>query len=145
MCALPRWCPRLEAEELASLQAELPGWEVIEGHHLHKHLSFPDFCAALAWLNHAGAICEDQGHHGDFRVGWGYVEIDIHTHKADGLTRADAVMFERVGVDQSGWDQSESCLVARLGPPTAPTRHGAQASVGGSTPLEPARSGAGRR
>lgn len=84
--------PTLQAEELASLQAELPGWEVIEGHHLHRHLSFPDFSAALAWLNHAGAICEDQGHHADFRVGWGYVEIDIHTHEADGLTRADAVL-----------------------------------------------------
>lgn len=84
--------PTLEAEELSELQAELPGWEVVEGHHLHRRLTFADFNAALSWLNRAGEICEQQGHHADFRVGWGYVEIDLHTHKADGLTRADAVL-----------------------------------------------------
>lgn len=84
--------PTLEAGELAALQAELPSWQVIDGHHLHRRLDFGDFMGALRWLNQAGEICEQQGHHGDFRVGWGYVEIDIHTHKANGLTRADAVL-----------------------------------------------------
>ncbi|MFO8237274.1 MAG: 4a-hydroxytetrahydrobiopterin dehydratase [Prochlorococcaceae cyanobacterium] len=84
--------PTLDPEELQELRAELPGWEVVEGHHLHKRLSFEDFSSALRWLNRAGAICDEQGHHGDFRVGWGYVEVDIYTHKADGLTRADAVL-----------------------------------------------------
>lgn len=84
--------PTLEGEELASLQAELPDWEVIDGHHLHRRLEFADFRTALNWLNHAGAICEEQGHHGDFRVGWGCVEVDLYTHKAGGLTRADAVL-----------------------------------------------------
>jgi len=84
--------PTLEVEELVSLQAEHPDWEVIDGHHLHRRLEFADFRTALNWLNRAGAICEEQGHHGDFRVGWGYVEADIYTHKAGGLTRADAVL-----------------------------------------------------
>lgn len=84
--------PTLMAEELAELQTEPMGWHVVDGHHLHKRLNFADFSAALAWLNRAGAICEDQGHHGDFRIGWGYVEIELHTHKAGGLTRADAVL-----------------------------------------------------
>jgi 4a-hydroxytetrahydrobiopterin dehydratase len=87
--------PTLEPEEMESLQAELPDWEVIDGHHLHRRLEFADFRTALNWLNLAGAICEDQGHHGDFRVGWGYVEVDIHTHKVGGLTRADAVLAAR--------------------------------------------------
>lgn len=84
--------PTLEAGELAALQEELPNWQVIDGHHLHRRLDFGDFMDAVSWFNQAGAICEQQGHHGDFRVGWGYVEIDIHTHKANGLTRADAVL-----------------------------------------------------
>lgn len=84
--------PTLGADELAALQAELPGWQVVEGHHLQRRLSFPDFNTALGWLNRAGAICEAQGHHGDFRLGWGYVEIEIYTHKANGLTRSDAVL-----------------------------------------------------
>jgi pterin-4a-carbinolamine dehydratase len=28
-------------------------------------------------------------------VGWGYVDIEIHTHKSRGLTRADAVLAAR--------------------------------------------------
>jgi 4a-hydroxytetrahydrobiopterin dehydratase len=90
----------LTANERRELLAELPGWEVINGHHLHRHLDFNDFKDALQWLNRAGAICEAQGHHGDFRVGWGYVDIDIYTHKADGLTRADGVLaakFDALG------------------------------------------------
>ncbi|WP_254967944.1 4a-hydroxytetrahydrobiopterin dehydratase [Cyanobium sp. CH-040] len=92
--------PTLDAEELAELKAELPGWQVIDGHHLHKHLEFADFRTALDWLSRAGAICEEQGHHGDFRVGWGYVDVDVFTHKANGLTRADAVLaakFDAIG------------------------------------------------
>jgi 4a-hydroxytetrahydrobiopterin dehydratase len=83
------------AEELHLLCDELPGWEVIDQHHLHKRLSFPDFATALGWLTCGGAICDQQGHHADFRVGWGYVEVDIHTHKVNGITRADAVLAAR--------------------------------------------------
>ncbi|MEB3165068.1 MAG: 4a-hydroxytetrahydrobiopterin dehydratase [Cyanobacteriota bacterium] len=85
----------LAPEELDQLRDELPGWEVIDQHHLHKRLSCPDFASAMDWLNSAAAICEQQGHHADFRVGWGYVEIDIHTHKVNGITRADAVLAAR--------------------------------------------------
>jgi 4a-hydroxytetrahydrobiopterin dehydratase len=84
--------PTLDAQELAELTAELPGWEVVDGHHLHRRLEFADFSTALAWLNRAGAICEEQGHHANFAVGWGYVDVEIFTHKANGLTRADAVL-----------------------------------------------------
>lgn len=82
----------LKGDELVELQKELVDWRVVDDHHLHKRLEFADFTTALAWLNRAGAICEEQGHHADFRVGWGYLEIEIHTHKAGGLTRADAVL-----------------------------------------------------
>lgn len=84
--------PTLNAGEQAALQTELPNWQVIDGHHLHRRLDFGNFMGALSWLNEAEAICEQQGHHGDFRSGWGDVGIDIHPHKANGLTRADGVL-----------------------------------------------------
>ncbi len=93
--------PTLEDGELAALRVELPGWEVADGHHLHKRMTFVDFTSALAWLNCAGAICEEQGHHGDFGVGWGYVEINIHTHEAGGVTRADVVLAAKLDAIQS--------------------------------------------
>ena len=88
--------PTLKAEEITALLAELPDWKVVDGHHLHRCLTFPDFSSALAWLNRAGVLCDEQGHLGDFAVGWGYVEINVHTHKAGGLTRADVVLAARL-------------------------------------------------
>jgi 4a-hydroxytetrahydrobiopterin dehydratase len=90
----------LEAEDIRALLAELPNWRVVDSHHLHRRLTFTDFASALAWLNRAGMLCEEQGHHGDFSVGWGYVEINIHTHKAGGITRADVVLAAKLDAIQ---------------------------------------------
>lgn len=84
--------PLLTEAELSELLTELPGWQMVEGHHLQKAWPFADFQQALAWLNRAGAICEAEGHHADFSLGWGRTEAVIYTHKVDGLTRADAVL-----------------------------------------------------
>ena len=92
--------PTLEADDTTALLAELPDWEVVDDHHLHRRLTFTDFASALAWLNRAGMLCEEQGHHGDFSVGWGYVEINIHTHKAGGITRADVVLAAKLDAIQ---------------------------------------------
>ena len=36
-------------------------------------------------------MCEEQGHHGDFELGWGRVKLSVWTHKIDGLTESDFV------------------------------------------------------
>ena len=86
----------LDTSELEPLLAELPDWQVVNQHHLQRRWSFADFQSALNWLNQAGAICEQQGHHADFQLGWGYSEALIYTHKVDGLTRADFVLAARL-------------------------------------------------
>lgn len=91
--------PTLEAAEIDALMPELNGWQVVEQHHLLRRWSFADFQSALNWLNRLGAICEEQGHHADFSLGWGYVEATIHTHKVNGLTRADFVLAARFDAD----------------------------------------------
>jgi 4a-hydroxytetrahydrobiopterin dehydratase len=87
--------PTLSQAELDELMLELPGWQVVDGHHLLKSWPFPDFQQALEWVNRAGAICEAEGHHAEFTLGWGHAEALIYTHKVDGLTRADAVLAAR--------------------------------------------------
>lgn len=75
--------------ELERQLDHLPHWQVIDGHHLHRTFRFRDFATALAWLNLAGAVCEEQGHHADFLLRWGSVRVEIWTHDSDGLTAAD--------------------------------------------------------
>jgi 4a-hydroxytetrahydrobiopterin dehydratase len=88
--------PALSSEEINGFLVELPGWEVVDGDHLHKTWTFPDFSAALHWVRHAGAICEEQGHHTDFKLGWGYAEASAHTHDPEGLTRGDVVLAAKL-------------------------------------------------
>lgn len=89
--------PPLEGDELRRLGEELGGgWEIVEGHHLHKRFDFPDFAEALAFVNRVGALAEQEGHHPDLGLSWGRVEVEIWTHKIDGLTESDFVLAARI-------------------------------------------------
>jgi len=88
--------PPLKGEALESLKKQLPGWEVVNEHHLRKLFTFPDFQKALDFVNRAGAIAEEQGHHPDILLAWGKAEITTYTHKIDGLTEADFVLAAKI-------------------------------------------------
>lgn len=84
--------PALKGAALEALKNELPGWEVINEHHLRKLFPFPNFQKALDFVNRIGAIAEEQGHHPDILLSWGKAEVTTYTHKIDGLTEADFVL-----------------------------------------------------
>jgi 4a-hydroxytetrahydrobiopterin dehydratase len=88
--------PPLKGAELGALKAQLPDWEVVNEHHLHRAFAFPDFETALAFVNRAGAIAEEQGHHPDILLTWGKAEITIYTHKINGLTESDFVLGAKI-------------------------------------------------
>lgn len=83
----------MTAQEAEVLHAELNSdWDVVDGHHLQRVWTFRDFQSALDFVNNAGAICEEQGHHADFEFGWGRVKALIWTHKINGLTESDFIL-----------------------------------------------------
>ena len=84
--------PPLNPEAVAALLSQLEGWSVDGNHHLTKTYTFPDFAQALAFVNRAGAVAEEQNHHPNISFTWGKVQIDIWTHKIDGLTESDFVL-----------------------------------------------------
>jgi 4a-hydroxytetrahydrobiopterin dehydratase len=88
--------PPLEGEELEALARQLPDWEVVDGHHLRKEFSFPDFREALTFVNKVGEVAEEEGHHPDLSFGWGRAEVVVFTHKIDGLTESDFVLAAKV-------------------------------------------------
>ena len=88
--------PALKGEALAKLNAEVPDWQVVDEHHLHKVFRFPDFRKALDFVNLAGAIAEEQGHHPDILLAWGKAEFTIFTHKINGLTESDFVLAAKI-------------------------------------------------
>ena len=81
--------PPLEAAEIEPLLAQLAGWTCVEQHHLEKRYSFGNFIEALEFVNRVGAVAEQQNHHPDLALGWGWATVTIWTHKIDGLTESD--------------------------------------------------------
>ena len=57
--------PALDAAELAELHRQVPGWELVGGHHLKKGFGFGNFREALDFVNRVGDLAEEQGHHLD--------------------------------------------------------------------------------
>lgn len=88
--------PRLQGEDLARLAAQVPSWQVVGEHHLIRSVTFPDFKQALAFVNHAGEVAEQQGHHPEMLLSWGRVEVKIWTHRIDGLTESDFILAAKI-------------------------------------------------
>jgi 4a-hydroxytetrahydrobiopterin dehydratase len=88
--------PALRGHEIETLQRETPAWEVVDGHHLKRALTFPDFASALAFVNKVGEVAEREEHHPDIYLTWGRVEISIWTHKIDGLTESDFILAAKI-------------------------------------------------
>ena len=88
--------PPLKGKELQDLAKQVPGWKVVNEHHITKSFTFPDFKAALAFVNKVGKIAESQGHHPDILLGWGKAEINSWTHKIDGLTESDFILAAKI-------------------------------------------------
>lgn len=88
--------PPLTAEEIKPLLAAVPGWTVVDGHHLERLFTFSDFAQALAFVNRVGEVAESEGHHPDLLLAWGKVHVRIWTHKVDGLTESDFVLAAKI-------------------------------------------------
>ncbi|MBI3647066.1 MAG: 4a-hydroxytetrahydrobiopterin dehydratase [Acidobacteriales bacterium] len=91
--------PPLKGKELADFHRQLPKlaqWNVVNEHHLVRGYKFPDFRAALAFVNQVGELAEEQGHHPDILLAWGKAEITIWTHAVDGLTESDFILAAKI-------------------------------------------------
>ncbi len=88
--------PPLRGAELHELIRQVPGWEVVDEHHLKKEFRFKNFREALDFVNRVGELAEEQAHHPDIDFGWGRATVKIFTHKIDGLTESDFILAAKV-------------------------------------------------
>jgi 4a-hydroxytetrahydrobiopterin dehydratase len=88
--------PPLSGAALEQLKSQVSGWEVVNEHHLRKNYTFPDFLKALEFVNRAGAIAEQEGHHPDLYLSWGKVGVEVWTHKINGLTESDFILAAKL-------------------------------------------------
>lgn len=63
---------------------------------LVKEFNFPDFKAALAFVDKVGELAEKANHHPDIELGWGRVRISLTTHDAGGITERDRALAREI-------------------------------------------------
>jgi len=80
--------PALQQSEIETRLRALPAWR-IEGGELTRTFTFKDFRAALAFVNQAGDLAEEAGHHPDIDIRYNKVRLGLVTHDAGGLTAKD--------------------------------------------------------
>ena len=89
--------PPLARSEAEGLLAQAPHWQLDESAtRISRRFTFPDFAAAMAFVQRVGAIAEAEGHHPDITFGWGYAEVVFYTHKIKGLHENDFIMAAKV-------------------------------------------------
>lgn len=73
------------------------GWQVSEdGRALEKTFRFPDFAAAVAFVDHIQPLADAEDHHPDLAVGYGRVGIRLSTHSIGGISGNDFVLAARI-------------------------------------------------
>src|SRR5262249_49368842 len=88
--------PPLDGQALRSFGEQLPGWRLVEDHHLLKTFLFPDFARGLQFVNRVGALAEQEGHHPDLFLSWGQVDVKVFTHKINGLSENDFILAAKI-------------------------------------------------
>lgn len=75
----------------------LPGWEARERHtRLQKQLRFADFKEAMRFVNAMADLAEAEGHHPDFAVHYGTVDVTLWTHAVGGLSENDLILAAKL-------------------------------------------------
>jgi 4a-hydroxytetrahydrobiopterin dehydratase len=93
----------LDRAAIDALLPKVPGWTVEDasGHpNLTRTYKFKGFMPAVEFVNRIAPIAEEEGHHPDLLVGWGYVTVQLWTHAAGGLTENDFILAAKLDQDQ---------------------------------------------
>ena len=88
--------PPLPDEEVSKLVSELQSHWTREGNAIQSSFEFKNFGDAFAFATRIALLAENEGHHPDLKIGWGYLDVSLTTHVAGGLTENDFIMAARI-------------------------------------------------
>ena len=81
-------------EILAQISSD---WKLSENNDLlSRRFEFNNFAEALELVNKIGELAENQQHHPDINLGWGYVEIYLSTHDIGGISDEDITLAQAI-------------------------------------------------
>ena len=90
--------PTVSEEEMKTLGAEVPEWQIVERDgimQLERTFTFKDFVQALDFTNRVGELAEQADHHPAILTEYGKVTVTWWSHKIKGLHRNDFILAAR--------------------------------------------------
>jgi 4a-hydroxytetrahydrobiopterin dehydratase len=81
----------LTAPEIAEALKGLPGWKH-SGKAIERTFKFPDFVAAMAFVNRIAEAAEKANHHPDITIHYNHVTLSLWSHDSGGVTKRDLKM-----------------------------------------------------
>jgi 4a-hydroxytetrahydrobiopterin dehydratase len=87
----------LSESEVQQALARLPGWERA-GIAIQRTFQFPDFVAAMQFVNRVAEAAEQANHHPDIDIRYNKVVLALVSHDSGGITQRDVSMAERINV-----------------------------------------------
>ncbi len=87
----------MSKERAEAMMSEVPGWKLADSaKRIVRNFETKDFAESLAFVNEIGRVAEEEGHHPDITFGWGYVTVEIYTHKIGGLHENDFILAAKI-------------------------------------------------
>jgi 4a-hydroxytetrahydrobiopterin dehydratase len=92
--------PPFTKAEIDNYLKFLTNWRVLinekKAFYLSRDFKFTNFEKSLNFINKLSLIAEQEGHHPDLKFGWGYAEVNIHTHAINGLSLSDFILASKI-------------------------------------------------
>lgn len=81
--------------EIKQALGRLSGWQQ-KGEAIQRIFEFPDFKAAMAFVNKVADAAEAANHHPDIDIRYNKVTMSLVSHDSGGVTQRDVKMAERI-------------------------------------------------
>jgi len=89
--------PKFDEKQIIEHLAKLDNWSVNdEQKMIYKKFVFKTFKQALNFTNRVGELADEEGHHPDVSLGYGYSLIMLHTHSIKGLSINDFIVASKI-------------------------------------------------
>lgn len=85
----------LSDSEIRTALNSLPGWKQ-NGKQIERLFEFPDFVAAMKFVNRIADAAEAAQHHPDITINYNKVKLALISHDSGGVTQRDVRMAERI-------------------------------------------------
>jgi 4a-hydroxytetrahydrobiopterin dehydratase len=82
-------------EEARNMMSQIPEW-VLKDNTIERTFKLKDFKEAIKFVNRVADVAEKENHHPDIHIYYSKVNIELSTHKIEGLSKNDFILAAKI-------------------------------------------------